>query len=194
MKLINSIQSFLKNKKGSVTIEFFFMILFLMIVFAFMVDLVLIRSTMGKLDNASYSLVNLLRERTNLYDKRDGINNMDLDEYKKLANLLLSGNKDSTSPNIYVVLEYKSNNASTILGDTGNCRPIETLDKLWTVSPYSEGTKTNSPRKVPLYQVTLCVEINSLFRRILLNEQTYLRDVSSETKHLIRSSSMSISR
>ena len=72
------IKNFLKSKKGAVTIEFFFMVLLLGVLFAFMADLVMLRSTLGKLDNASFSLVNILRERTQLYGRRAELTNDDL--------------------------------------------------------------------------------------------------------------------
>ena len=59
----NKIKGFIRNKKGAVSIEFFFSILLFGIMFAFMIDLLMVRSSLGKLDNASYTLVNLLRER-----------------------------------------------------------------------------------------------------------------------------------
>lgn len=52
-------RNFISSKKGSVTIEFVFMLVLLLFIFAFLVDFVIVRTTQGKLDNATYSLVNI---------------------------------------------------------------------------------------------------------------------------------------
>ena len=183
------IKGFLNNKKGSVTIEFFFMVLFLLIIFAFMVDLVLLRSTMGKLDNASYSLVNILRERNALSPGASvRINNTEYQLYEKLAKLLVFGDKDSKEK-LFLVLESKdSSEQATVLGDTSKCSPYERIEDLWNLSPFSESNRRGVvSRKIPIYQVTICVETNSFFKRILLND-------SERKENLVRSSSMSVLR
>ena len=64
---LNRVSSFRQSKKGSVTIEFALTLMILVIVFAFLADLVVQRSTQAKLDNTSLSLVSILRERVQLY-------------------------------------------------------------------------------------------------------------------------------
>lgn len=186
----NKIKGFIRNKKGAVSIEFFFSILLFGIMFAFMVDLLMIRSSLGKLDNASYTLVNLLRERNKLYPDRptDGITSSDAQQYKKLAKLLLFNDKNDNS-DVYVTLEYKSNNsARSVEGDIGKCAPYSSLDTLWALAPLSESSSvSHGERKVPLYQVTICIESGSLFKALLL-------DSSARDGIFIRSSSFSVAR
>ncbi|EGP05889.1 TadF [Pasteurella multocida subsp. gallicida str. Anand1_poultry] len=43
----------------------------------------MLRSTLGKLDNASYTLVSILRERTQLYDRVAQINIDDHKQFRK---------------------------------------------------------------------------------------------------------------
>lgn len=183
------IKGFIRNKKGSVTIEFFFSVLLFAIMFAFMVDLIMIRSSLGKLDNASYTLVNLLRERKNLYADRptDDITSFDVQQYKELARLLLFNDKNDKSK-VYVTLEYKASDATrSVQGDMGQCAPYSSLDTLWALSPRSESSVRHGERKVPLYQVTICIETGSLFKALLV-------DKSARDGNFVRSSSFSVAR
>ncbi|WP_373778481.1 tight adherence pilus pseudopilin TadF [Glaesserella sp.] len=182
---LNKFKYFLKNQKGATTIEFFFMLLFLLAIFAFMVDLVILRSTLGKLDNASYTSVNILRERIQLYDKRASITAEDLEQFKQLSKRLLYGDK-SSQEKVYVVLEYWPGPAqqATTLGDIADCPPYSPISQLSNLSPRSE---FNNERKVPLYQVTLCVETSSFFKAFILNQ-------TEGVNNLVRSSSMAVSR
>ena len=185
---------FIKNKKGAVTIEFFFMVLLLGILFAFMADLVMLRSTLGKLDNASFSLVNILRERTQLYRKDAKLTNTDLIQFEQLAKSLIFGDKNS-SEKVYVVLEHwwqdgsedKSERFPPISSADAKCHPYKNISELKDLSPRSEYLKNE--RKIPMYQVTLCVDTRySLFKALLLNEAT------TTNLGLLRSSTMALSR
>ncbi|WP_288065783.1 tight adherence pilus pseudopilin TadF, partial [Rodentibacter caecimuris] len=64
------------------------------------------------------------------------------------------------------------------------CKPYRKIDELSQLSPRSE---INNERKIPLYQVTLCVETNSFFKALLL-------DKANQSWGMIRSSSFSVSR
>ncbi|AKD37665.1 protein TadF [Pasteurella multocida subsp. multocida OH4807] len=190
------LKRFLRNKKGAVTIEFIFMAMFLIFLFAFLFDLVMLRSTLGKLDNASYTLVSILRERSQLYNREYVISEDDYKQFSKLAKKLIYGNADSNK-RLDVVLEYwtegdkqqngqNSGNPSGKLdgNNGGQCQPYRQLSNLTYLSPRSE---LNNERKIPLYQVTLCLETHSLFEALLL-------DKSQRSNGLMRSSSVSVSR
>ncbi|UEA17702.1 protein TadF [Pasteurella canis] len=177
-------KKFLRDKKGSVTIEFLFMSMFLIILFAFLFDLVMLRSTLGKLDNASYTMVSILRERSQLYNRTPQISNIDHKQFEELAKKIIFGDKNS-SKKIDVVLEYWAQDSSgSTIPNHGQCKPYKALSNLSYLSPRSE---LNNERKIPLYQVTLCLETHSLFEALLLDE-------SQRSSGLLRSSSMSVSR
>lgn len=183
MKDRNLINKFYRNNRGSVSIEFVFMLILLAFIFAFLADLVIIRSTMGKLDNVSYSLVNILRERTQLYDREARINDQDLKEFEQLAKRLVYGDKESKK-DLYIVLEHWQEGNSSSKRNSSQCKPYRKIDELSQLSPRSE---INNERKIPLYQVTLCVETNSFFKALLL-------DKANQSWGMIRSSSFSVSR
>lgn len=177
---------FVKDKKGSVIIEFFFMILLLLMMFAFMADLVLIRTTQGKLDNATYSLVNVLRERSLLYNQRQELNADDAKQIKQLAAVLLYGDKNREN-DVKITVEFwreGTGNNYLQLGDTSNCSPYIPLtgQNMQKLAPLSDD---DAAKKIPTYQVTACVESSSLFKGLLLDSSSRLNDQ-------IRSSSWSV--
>lgn len=186
----HKIVSFIKKKTGSVSVDAVLMIFVLGLMFAFTADLVLVRSTMGKLDNASYSLVSLLRERAVLYaeegeEKDPKVTHEDLKNMESLAKKFVFGDKDSEEK-IYVVLEYWSTKEpnNTVATDSAKCQPYKKLSDSADLSPVSEKV---GERRIPLYQVTLCMEISSFFKSFFLKEE-------SEMNTLVRSSSFAVSR
>ncbi len=188
---LSEISRFCKNKKGAVTVEFFFMVLLLGILFAFMADLVVLRSTLGKLDSASFSLANVLRDRTQLYEGRERIEQDELRRFQQLAKFLIFGDKNSNEK-IEVVLErwwqdVNGGDQVQVVGNIANCQPYKPINELRDLSPYSE--VENRERKVPLYQVTICINARaSLFKAIVLN------DATKTDLGMIRSSTVAVSR
>ncbi|MDG2942723.1 tight adherence pilus pseudopilin TadF [Exercitatus varius] len=186
----NLLRRFIRQQSGSVTIEFVFMLILLILILAFMADLAILLSTAGRLDNISYSLANILRERTQLYKGNENlaterVNNRDVTQFKALATRMAFGDKNS-SKKIYVVLEYLApeNSIYRIIGDTDKCKPYEALQNLVNLSPRSE---INNSRKIPLYQVTVCVPNYSFF-------STLVPGVAKNMDETVRSSSITVSR
>ncbi|SEQ84143.1 tight adherence pilus pseudopilin TadF [Basfia succiniciproducens] len=187
---ISPLRRFIRQQRGSVTIEFVFMLILLILILAFMTDLAMLRSTTGRLDNISYSLANILRERTQLYDGKENlatenVNNRDVNNFKLLAKRMAFGDKNSNKE-IYVVLEYLApqNSVYRIIGDSAKCEPYDSLQGLENLSPRSE---INDTRKIPLYQVTVCVPNYSFFSALVPG-------VAKNMKETIRSSSITVSR
>lgn len=191
--LLSKIKDFLPNKRGSVTIEFIFMLILLTFIFAFLADFVIVRSTQGKLDNASYSLVNVLRERIQLFGDNGTatLTDDDLHDFEKVARGLLYGDKNNDNQKVLIVLEHfwrepgsTSNKFERLPSSSNGCEPYRKIEELVHLSPNSE---INDGRKIPLYQVTLCAETNSFFKSLYLSKE-------NQSLGLIRSSSLAVSR
>ena len=191
--LLSKIKDFLPNKRGSVTIEFIFMLILLTFIFAFLADFVIVRSTQGKLDNASYSLVNVLRERIQLFGDNGTatLTDDDLHDFEKVARGLLYGDKNNDNQKVFIVLEHfwrepgsTSNKFERLPSSSNGCEPYRKIEELVHLSPNSE---INDGRKIPLYQVTLCAETNSFFKSLYLSKE-------NQSLGLIRSSSLAVSR
>lgn len=191
--LLSKIKDFLPNKRGSVTIEFIFMLILLTFIFAFLADFIIVRSTQGKLDNASYSLVNVLRERIQLFGDNGTatLTDDDLHDFEKVARGLLYGDKNDDNQKVFIVLEHfwrepgsTSNKFERLPSSSNGCEPYRKIEELVHLSPNSE---INEGRKIPLYQVTLCAETNSFFKSLYLSKE-------NQSLGLIRSSSLAVSR
>jgi flp pilus assembly protein tadF len=190
---LSKIKDFLSNKRGSVTIEFIFMLILLTFIFAFLADFVIVRSTQGKLDNASYSLVNVLRERIQLFGDNGTANltDDDLHDFEKVARGLLYGDKNNDNQKVFIVLEHfwrdpvsQKDQFERFPKSSNGCEPYRNIESLVNLSPNSE---INNGRKIPLYQVTLCAETNSFFKSLYLSKE-------NQSLGLIRSSSLAVSR
>ena len=184
---LNLVSFFRQSKKGSVKIEFALTLMILVIVFAFLADLVVQRSTQAKLDNTSLSLVSILRERVQLYDDNGnatltdgttgaaggfsvvGSSDGDLNQYIQLANLMLFGDRNVNKAKVTLERFSPDSNQYDKVSNSSACEPYKPLNTLGHLSPRSE---TNNLRKIPLYQVTLCVEVNSFFQSMITQKGT----------------------
>jgi hypothetical protein len=174
------------NRQAAVSVEFVAISIVLFIFIFFLSDLVLRQAMIGKLDRVSYSVSGVLRERIQLFDAREELNQQDVDLTLDLAKKMLSDmveNADLSSMGIVVEEMHFKDPIS--LGDTskvvskykrwtsGNtsseCSPPEALNQLTQLTP-----KGSYGRWVPLYQVTVCLPTISWFTRLTSKEQTPL--------------------
>lgn len=188
----NLFKKFQKDKKGSVTIEFAFMLIFLCVMLIFMADLVLVRSTMGKLDSVSYSLVNIVRERPSFFGGSSTITSQDVEQLRKVGKKLLYGDANAKQK-VNIVLEQLTHtngkaNSPVVLGDSNDCKAARPLATVPQLAPYSQSINPANRRLIPVYQVTICIEMLSPFKRFLLNDE------NKTEQHNIRSSSVAVSR
>ncbi|MDO4698890.1 MAG: tight adherence pilus pseudopilin TadF [Pasteurellaceae bacterium] len=181
MKDLNTIfTKFLEQRKGSVSVEFVLLLAVLTIMLAFMFDLVFTRSTMGKLERTSYSLLNIVKERKQFYQGQNSLSSKDLRDMETLATNLMYG--ENSQKRAKVVLEYvelnvpdpknvnlrqrrimASGSQPTRLGE---CKPYKPLKTWIDTAPISE-----EKRSIPLYQVTICVEMESFFKSLTASKQ-----------------------
>ncbi len=197
---------FLKNNRGAAVIEFFFSAVVLLLLLFFMIDLAFTRGEIGKLDNLSYSMVNLLRERTQLYGKGNEtlspgklengeIVYQDVENFRQLAKAMYYGDSHS-SKELYIVLRSlqfdktpptqpaKLNEAqSEPQGDTSQCTPTTDLATLANIAPRSE---LDNYCTLPIYQVTVCIPSHSIFKSFIAG--------NASAGRVLRSSSVAVGR
>lgn len=183
----HSLILFKKNTLGAVAIEFFLTIVILVVIYFFMFDYTYTRSTIGKLDNISYTVAALMRERQHLYGKdaegkvKEKLVQADLVELGKLAKSLYYGNPNDTRElNIHIAALNFDDTPSDKrpVGkltefSTGKCEPVIPLKSLERYAPHSELT-TN--RVIPMYQFTICVKSYSLFKTFLAGPDRVFMD------------------
>lgn len=198
---MNRISSFIRNNTASVTIEFAFMLILLCILFAFVIDFAILRSDLGKLDRASYSVLNIVKERTALWNGKGSYNSSSELEQEALtlqqvASRLVYGKSDGKIAMMVEYVSFQPANSSDInqrqgridryySKQLGDCRPAETLDKVayqQKIAAYAE-----TSRFVPMYQITLCMQQQSLFKRITLSsDQVYRFNLRSTSVGVMR--------
>ncbi|EEX34230.1 MULTISPECIES: tight adherence pilus pseudopilin TadF [Vibrio] len=158
----------LKSKQeGSFTVEFALIGVMLSFVWAFSGDIIIKMSTKGKLDRLSYSLVNILKERTQLYEAGLSITQEDALVLSNIATNSLSrtvGAFDSNKLAVVVEARTYDPQAHTDRFGPAACQPngLERLDNLSVLTTWD--------RQAPLYRVTICYETDNWIGSLLGQE------------------------
>ncbi|PMH46900.1 hypothetical protein BCU68_01310 [Vibrio sp. 10N.286.49.B3] len=156
------------KQKGTFSIEFAIIGVFFSLLIAFSGDVIIKLSVKGKLDRLSYSLVNILKERTQFYSS-----DPDFTADGKVLNKISKQSLQRTMPtfensNYGLLIEslafYDPDDNSTYaspyyqsLERGGNhCSVSDSLEDLESLAILSSWD-----RKVPLYRVTLCYETDN---------------------------------
>lgn len=171
------------DKRAAVSVEFVLISIALIFFIFFLTDLVVRQATVGKLDRVSYSVAGILRERIQLFDARETLNQQDVDSAADLAKKILTDMNstiDLSQMSLHVeemhfedpirlgddrkqIKLYKSWDS----GSAGQCLPPQSLNQLQQLTP-----RGSYGRWVPLYQVTVCLPTFSWFTRLTSTEET----------------------
>lgn len=168
----------LKGKQqGVFSIEFAMVAVFFSLLIAFSGDVIIKLSLKGKLDRLSYSLVNVLKERTQLYDTDYQLTVKEVDDIDTIAQHSLQrtfGRFETKHYGLLVEeLSFKQvgipNSAISEKRGAVECRIKQTIDSLEEMT-----VVTNRGREMPLYRVTVCYETNNWIGGILGREFTHV--------------------
>ncbi|MFI8416075.1 tight adherence pilus pseudopilin TadF [Serratia sp. NPDC078593] len=158
-------------------VEFVVISIVLIFMVLFMADLVMRQAMVGKLDRVSYSVAGVLRERIQLFDARERLEQKDIDQSRRLAEKMLRdmhANADLSKLRVQVE-EIHFNDPSSLSdtskkvvlyrtwrsGSAGECQAPQPLNQLTQLTP-----KGSYGRWVPLYQVSICLPTVSWFTRL----------------------------
>ncbi|WP_340520535.1 tight adherence pilus pseudopilin TadF [Escherichia coli] len=174
----------LKNESGSVSVETAFYFVMFFVLCALVADYSIVFINKGRLERINHSLASIVRERTALYSGNEQITQADVDNIKKVADLLMKDTRYEDQYSIHVDAIYfkesKNDAAKEILKhdkfsvNTNNMCTQQNTDlemkNIISLSPWSYSEKTKKERWSPLYQVSLCVPgENSLFNKAIGN-------------------------
>jgi len=156
----------MKHQQGSFIIEFALIAVFFSSLILLTADIVIKQDIAGQLDRLSYSAVNLLKERNEIYQRREEITQADVNQIKNLIENSMSrtySNFLAAALSIKVEQQLVDINNDPTAGptlDNGDfiCDPTQTLTDLITNVPELTPV-TSSGRRARLYQVTLCYEV-----------------------------------
>ena len=167
-------QNLVSNNNGSVIIEFSFIVFIMIIFIKILMSISEYYSTIGKLDRISYSLAGIVRERTLLYSNNSELTRLQVNQLKKVAeNMLLHSGLSKYSLSIKVEkIHFNTTQSSStenkIIDNTkslsfniGSCEPDKLLRELTQLSSFS-----NAGRWIPLYQVTLCLPVDTWYSQL----------------------------
>lgn len=140
------------NERGVFAIEMSFVLFFIAALLMFTADIAFKLFSRVALDRVSYSLVNIVKERSRFYDKRIILNQQDIDDVANLASRILT----EKHPFGLSVQSLYQGVHQTFDTDTGCNVPALSAE---LVPENIAGTG------FPLYQVTLCYEIDNWFDR-----------------------------
>jgi len=161
------------NQRGVFAIEMSFVLFFIAALLIFTGDIAFKLFNRIALDRVSYSLVNIVKERSRFYDKRFELNKRDIDDIQMLASRLLGGHRS------FGLRVQSLNNGvnQTFDGGAGAGCNVPALSAA-LVPENIAGTA------FPLYQVTLCYDIDNWFDKFL----------GSKTKSHLQSTSVIVGR
>ncbi|WP_053062528.1 tight adherence pilus pseudopilin TadF [Photobacterium aquae] len=155
-----------QKQHGAMVVEFALVLFMLCALFVFVSDLshqLLVRS---QLDRASFSLVNILKERTRYYGSMvDGkpvprfeLSQRDISDMQRLAGRLLDTPVDDVAISIEAIVDNDIQPAFTSAAFRRlGCVPVSSMVSNRDLVPVENG------KAYPLYRVTLCSPVSSWF-------------------------------
>ncbi|AQS38109.1 hypothetical protein Sps_02962 [Shewanella psychrophila] len=166
------------KQQGSFTVELAFVLFFTSALLVFTGDIALQLLNRVNLDRVSYSLVNILKERTRFYEEKPIVTASEVDEIDILAARLLGYPNTSEAAPYGVRVEWLVDGGyggiDKGIGGGTPCRPDDSLQDKASLVPINSAHKT-----FPLYQVTLCLKIDSWFNQFWGDsEQHYIHSSS----------------
>ena len=152
----------LNKQKGSFVIELAFVLMFLCLLTLFTADIAMQLFTRAKLDRVSYSLVNVLKERTRFYNGNNILTQDDYDQLDIIAKKLLPDTNYNVLINSTVPTEAITPTVKPV-----KCSPIIINPALIPISSLTDV-------KFPVYQVTVCSAFNSWFGKFTHGKNTFV--------------------
>ena len=152
----------LNKQKGSFVIELTFVLMFLCLLTLFTADIAMQLFTRAKLDRVSYSLVNVLKERTRFYEGNNTLTQDDYDQLDIIAKKLLPDTNYNVLINSTVPTEAITPTVKPV-----KCSPI-------TINPALIPISSLTGVKFPVYQVTVCASFNSWFGKFTHGKNTFV--------------------
>ncbi|MFV8413596.1 tight adherence pilus pseudopilin TadF [Vibrio owensii] len=155
--------SSISKQKGTFAIEFSIVAFVFAAVITFSMDVAVKLSHKGKIDRLSHSLVNVIRERTQLYSGVEQLTGIDADEIYQIAASKLEGSIPQFAPNLLGV-----NVEAAFYDDTENFVSFKRGDVECGVPHIKEDfvkhtVQREDGKRHPVYNVNICYSINNIF-------------------------------
>ncbi|AYO18907.1 membrane associated secretion system protein [Vibrio owensii] len=152
--------NFRRRQTGAFAIELAFVLVGLIMIFYFMTDLSHKLLVRADLDRTSFSLANILKERTRYYDERFELNANDASDMTTLAARLMNTTANSVAIKIEALHDRAVLNEFTSDEYTNLSCSAPSITTRSDLAPVENGNIFS------LYQVTLCEENDSWFAQV----------------------------
>lgn len=172
---MKQIKNFILNQSGSVAIESLGIFSIFILIATLAADIGQSLITKIKLNNLSYSLASIIRERSQLYSfSQEPLTQEDVDHLYDVATTLTQNSAISKLALSIDALSFSStlesnqgetHSSSFTKGDI-KCQPLQDIGEISNVSFYTKVKTWNS-----IYQVTICAELKNNF--IKLGEKVF---------------------
>lgn len=179
--------NFTTKYRGSFTIEFAIIAVFMSMIIVFTADMVVKQSTEGMLDRMSYSAVSVIKERTQLYSSDSDSQVMTKQQVQEVDSIVeqsLTRTMANFDTSLYGAFyeEYVFSGRGkgqyidfSVGGNGSDCQPEKrlTYQNALAFSPV-----TNESRRAPVFQVTLCYQTNNWFGQLVGGDYQWVRSNS----------------
>ncbi|WP_390903526.1 tight adherence pilus pseudopilin TadF [Vibrio paucivorans] len=170
-----------RTQRGNFTVEFAIVGVFFALLLAFSGDVIIKLSHNGKLDRLSFSLVNMLKERTQFFSEGQDIQLQDVDDLYLIAENSLRRTLGTYEAERFgVVIESLSfrgigeaNSPRSFQFGAYQCQLSLNMTDLEELS-----VVTSWGRQAPLYRVTLCYQTDNWFGRLVDGDYTRVQSSS----------------
>ncbi|KJY74787.1 tight adherence pilus pseudopilin TadF [Vibrio nigripulchritudo] len=157
------------KQKGNFTVEFAIVGAFIALLLVFSADIIVKVSTKGKLDRLSYSLVNVLKERTQLYGNDYKITQAEVSAIMNIGTNSLQRTLGGFELNRFGFLVEELS-----FRDIGQPNPLRRFPSAQNVCQVRQNLSqlrhlsvvTSWERQTPLYRITLCYETDNWYGSI----------------------------
>ncbi|AIZ79028.1 tight adherence pilus pseudopilin TadF [Actinobacillus equuli] len=186
---MKKIKQFLTNPRGSVTVEFIFIFFLFSVLLIFLIDVTILQATTGKVQRTSYSLLNIVKERSAVHNGKEDLTQDEVNKLKALAISLMGEDKSSNDVAVTIELHKfeeikpqgtvstisatrptKKVSVTKILSDNANvCQAAGKAD-VTHAAPLTQNFR-NSVRYASVYSVTVCRKMTNLFKGLSLSKE-----------------------
>lgn len=182
----SNVTNLASKQRGVFSIELVIILIGFSLLLVFTMDVVTKQTAKGKLDRLAYSVVGILKERTQIFDSSQVLSRSEATmAYELVSNSLNNTMNSYESSRLGVLIEqqrFTSDQRPTganifRLGEY-NCEPVERLNSKQELAPV-----TSFGNKLSLYQVTLCYRTDNVFGGLV-----------GETWELTRATAISVGR
>lgn len=148
----------IKKQKGAFSVEAAFSFLVLAGLTLFLLDLSAQTIMKSQAERVSYSLVNIIKERSRFFEGRANLHSVDVDTLHNILDDLLYLPIESKQKGVGLVVESLVEGGTQVYKRGYKCQAQRSIGTLTSLVPVDKEGDS-----FPIYQVTVCIEMDGVF-------------------------------